>query len=397
MLRTRDLTRMAALIAAILLFETAFAEFEMSATLSGSLSNGDDSSIVATGQPAVTINYLGNGLALSSSWNTSFSNQSDEIWTGSWQADNQLQWAIPSRRLSGSLSYLHQTSDLNTDLEPSYIDTVNSVLTFSVPQTATLSHSFVGSATYQSNEDGQTNTTVDDITGTAGYSLGWASSPMQQWQTGISYTEFQSGAQIVASQLGWQLTGSKVSLAFSGSSNITLVNDVRTSVLVGSGSIQFPVLTDAMANVIASRSQTDALSFFDFTFIETPVIQQNQVVVDELQIELTDISIFSLVDLSASYLLGESRALFEIEEFSVQDSLQFDYSQLNTSLLLQPGEQSTLSFAYVLRKENDASREEISSNYGVNLNSDWVFSASISKALEDDSTINWSLSMGYEL
>lgn len=378
---------------ALVLSTNARAEFDVSASVSSSLSNAEDALVLSTA-PQVVLEYTGNGLAFDSSWNTSFSNQNESLWTGVWSTDNQVRWALPSRQLSGAFSYQHQESDADGD-DRSTIDTVNGSAVFVIPQTVTLSHALTTNASYITNVDGETQNQVEDTTATVGYSLNWLSSAMQSWQFGTSYTVFESGAQIVANQIGWQLQGSKVQLGLGGSSNITLVDDIRTSVLAGDATLQFQMPLNAEMTVSLGRSQTDALSFFDFTFIESSVVQQNQVVVDEFDVALSSLEVFSLAELSTRILIGESRALFEIEEFDVNQSLAVSYSEWEAMIEVQPSEQSTFSLAYSTRSEESVSSNEASASYALALNADWTLNAQATKTLSEESDINWVISMNY--
>ena len=365
---------------------------ELYGSVTGSV--GDDGKGAALElSPELGYRYNTKLLQVMTDWETTLSSEERLTSIYQWQSNNSLRWFAPARRISSLLSYEHAESDLS-DSDPVKTDNLLSELTVNIPISSRLNQSVVATAEYEASTDVKADRQVDDWSGTGAYDLRWNAMRNHTLVSGVEYQAYDSGAKITTFELSWQRV--QLDSQFSFSLTHTLTNENGTENQVTGGSLLYNRQARSFRfSAELSRTQTDAISFFDSSFDNNPLEQQTQLVVDAFTLSLADIRLTDATALGLDYQVGRSKTVTEIDAFS--DRYDVVYQELDLSLNKALRSNSSLTANYSVRVEEGNEAQKLDLSYQKQFNSHWAGGANLTHDLTGETTQSWALSLTYRL
>jgi hypothetical protein len=372
--------KVAAILAAIFVSTSIFAQSDWNATLTGSAEGGGDQTEVGV-TPSVGLTYQQKQWLLNSQWQADFHSESSDIWNPNWNVNNSFNWHSSSNFISTELNQKH--SDLRQ--ESKIYDTISGDLSLSIPWTDTIAHQVNVAGTYQSKKG---TSTIEDESVTFRYGLNWASSERSHWQVSASHSRFDSGSDNSDLSLTWTRIFSRIQM--NNSISTGTVNEGRDSTdYLGFQSTATIAGKRFNTTLMASRSQTDALSFFDNSFIDVDIKQQMQLEVDQISVQISELELFRKFFVDGEYLLGESRVLTHIDLVDLRASDKTKFEQYDINVAYPYGEKNKLTFSYHKRMEDGSSESNALLTHSSYPTSATELLLELKKTIEPENQLTW--------
>lgn len=373
---------------------STFAEVDRFGSIQTELSGGTDQETVLSVTPSLGIEYSRKNTTGSHSLSTEFNSAENDYRPDTWQSSNRWNWQNNSGRLNSALIYDHTETDLDANRKKSDLAAIN--LGYSIPQTSTLSHQITLSNQYLTLDfEGDESLRSDEWNTTAGYTLNRQSSKNSRWSAGVSRRFSDAGSQVTTGNLGWGYADPRLSLSANGYANESTFDDNVNTNLGWDASVQFKRETYAVT-VKAEQTQSDAISFLQFTDLDITLDQQTLVLVNQVSASVDGLQLSKTATLSLSYLIGTSESVFSIEELGVDDVLSVDFQQMDAAIDWQLSDKNGFTGTVKDRQENDRHSRTGTLRYARPLSSSLNFGASIEKdLLADNDSFSWALSLNY--
>lgn len=370
----------------------SFAELIIEGRISAGLSsNASELSLAST--PSFSVGYENRFINLQSEFSTSFNSQQEQYWTGQWQSNNQLGWVTSSQRFGGNLAYVHAESESESNLLAN--DAVDAVIALSVPISRITSHQISLSGGYQQLVNVDSNSSLSDYNGSVTYGLQWQPVRAQIWQADATLRRYYSGSSIQSTQVTWQLNGELINWSLVANVNKTEQGEQQVWFYGG----QFGVFYRSdgwIADVRMERSLTDSLSHYEFIFLSDPIEEQQQVLVESIAVNVSEITTIVGV-LNAYFQVGQTESVFKVDAFNIETSDSTKYREAGAELTTPLSEESGLRLSLNTRRDETLERLSGSVNYSRRFDSHWAMSARFSQIFDLQNQYSWFLGLDYSL
>lgn len=349
-------------------------------------------------RPYIGYIYRTSDSVLQSELSTLFDSYGEDYLPEGWVSENSLIWFSPTRMLSLTGGYDHEYDyDSGAD-EEEIINDFSLGAVLSIPQSQRLFHEFELTGLYQSErtESDTDDSTIDELTGVAEYSLNFNRSRRQLWSVGAEFEINDNDYQAATATVGWNFTSTRYS-AEANSYLILSELDDSSSENIG-WDVSFARESEAFTlTVSAEHSQTDSLSFVLSSDLDVELEEQYLVKVTEVSIELADFDIGRTMAFSGGYTLGEVESLYDLSVIDSSEDAEYSYYEITAELNWRLKTDATMSAVFEHSEIDDDRDRSLAVRYSRNFSDHLSMTASVEKEFKYDDELSWYVAVDYQL
>lgn len=360
---------------------------------------GDDGSEeYAEISPYIGYSYRTSDSVFQSEFSTLFDSYGDDFLPEGWASENSLIWFSPSRMLTVSGEYDHEYDYDSGSDEEEIIDDFNVGALLSVPLSKRLFHEIELTGFYQAErtETDYNETTVDELTAVAEYSLNFNRSRRQLWSLGAEFEMNDNDYQAATATLGWNFTTSRYSVEANSYAVFSELDDN------GSENLGWDLSLVRESDkhiwlITAERNQTDSLNFILSSDLDLELEEQYLVTVTEASFELSEFDLTKTVEFSVRFTIGEVESLYDLSSLDYSEESEYSYHEITGELDWQLDSRASVSAVLEHSEVDDERDRSVSLQYNRRFGDHWSLVVNFEKEIKYDDDCSWYLAADYQL